>query len=324
MSGILYRVETLEGQISYLFGTMHVGDERALTLPVEVIQAFTQAKRYAFEKAADPTLEEKLALTEMLEGWKKRNNGGVLSDADFLRLYPFIEPLKPATMSNDTYKLFMRHRPPMHLILMAEFGLVARHFKDVLAPGNFLDALLLNKATLSKKPITHLESLAFQLGLTNGLEFSFAEQMLYFNEAIALFETREDEMLKKSKAMGEAYILGTEITDEPETFKPANFDKARAIVERFRQALMDERNEKMSLAMWPLLQEGNVFVAMGAAHLPGIISLLKARGCTVTAVDLSERLHSIKTYDFFAADADEEAKASEPINPEERGSSYRL
>ena len=58
-------------------------------------------------------------------------------------------------------------------------------------------------------------------------------------------------------------------------------------VEAFMQQLNDNRNVIMAERFAPLLEEGNVFIAVGTAHLPGsqgVLELLRKRGYSVTPV----------------------------------------
>jgi uncharacterized protein len=57
--------------------------------------------------------------------------------------------------------------------------------------------------------------------------------------------------------------------------------------ERFKEAALDVRNERMIERMIPLLRKGGHFVAVGALHLPGedgILARLKASGFEVRPV----------------------------------------
>ncbi len=53
---------------------------------------------------------------------------------------------------------------------------------------------------------------------------------------------------------------------------------------RARKTLIDARNERMAARAWPLMQRQSVFIAVGAAHLPGhkgLLRLFKQRGARV-------------------------------------------
>jgi uncharacterized protein len=56
----------------------------------------------------------------------------------------------------------------------------------------------------------------------------------------------------------------------------------------FQEKLLIDRNAKMRTTAEPLLQDGGVFIAVGALHLPGkqgLVALLREAGYTVTKVE---------------------------------------
>jgi uncharacterized protein YbaP (TraB family) len=56
----------------------------------------------------------------------------------------------------------------------------------------------------------------------------------------------------------------------------------------FEQRVILDRNKVMAERAAPILDSGNVFMAVGALHLPGkdgVIELLRQQGFTVTAVN---------------------------------------
>jgi hypothetical protein len=55
--------------------------------------------------------------------------------------------------------------------------------------------------------------------------------------------------------------------------------------QRLKTRLIDDRNRIMAARIAPLLRDGGVFVAIGAAHLPGeggVLARLEARGYSIT------------------------------------------
>jgi uncharacterized protein YbaP (TraB family) len=56
----------------------------------------------------------------------------------------------------------------------------------------------------------------------------------------------------------------------------------------FEQRIILDRNKVMAERAAPILANGNVFMAVGALHLPGkdgVVELLRRQGFTVTAVN---------------------------------------
>ena len=59
--GLLWKVSGEEGRPSWLFGTIHVGDESVLALPAEVTRALDEAGVFAMEVLPDPAQMIQLA-----------------------------------------------------------------------------------------------------------------------------------------------------------------------------------------------------------------------------------------------------------------------
>ncbi len=57
--------------------------------------------------------------------------------------------------------------------------------------------------------------------------------------------------------------------------------------------MFHRRNKNMVKRMLPYLEKGNAFFAVGAAHLMGIVNLLKEQDCSITSIPLSQRCHPI-------------------------------
>ena len=61
----------------------------------------------------------------------------------------------------------------------------------------------------------------------------------------------------------------------------------KALQQRFMGTLVDERNQRMVTRLLPLLEEGGVFAAVGALHLPGntgLLAQLRQHGLRVSPV----------------------------------------
>jgi uncharacterized protein YbaP (TraB family) len=61
-----------------------------------------------------------------------------------------------------------------------------------------------------------------------------------------------------------------------------------ALSGRIQQRLIADRNRHMAERLEPLLNQGRLFVAVGALHLPGeggVLNLLAQRGYRITAIE---------------------------------------
>ena len=71
-------------------------------------------------------------------------------------------------------------------------------------------------------------------------------------------------------------------------FSPEKNDKDFKDMAEFERRLITDRNHHMADRGAPLLDEGNVFMAVGALHLigdEGLVELLRQKGFTATPVE---------------------------------------
>ncbi len=261
--GVLWKLERGGVAPSYLFGTIHITDERVLRLPDEVAQAFDGARSATFEVIM--TDELRLRLARAMIAPPDRTLDRVLGPA----LYrDAIAAGARYGFGAEQLKYFKPWALAMFLsVPQAEF---ARSAMGALP----LDQALQDRAQAQGKPVYQLETGTEQIALFN--ELSEADQLSMLESAIqdnarieALFEDLtarylardvggiHSEMIQQSKSMDEQLI--------------------KMFLLRFNEA----RNRTMVRRMAAHLGEGGAFVAIGALHLPGetgLLSLLAAQG----------------------------------------------
>ena len=267
--GLLWKIERGDLAPSYLFGTIHITDERVLNLPPEVTQAFDGARSATFEVIM--TDELRMQLARVMIAPPDRTLDRVLSPA----LYD------DAMAAGARYGLApaqLRYFKPWALAMFlsvpqAEF---ARSATGALP----LDQALQDRAQAQGKPVHQLETGAEQIALFNELteavQLDMLESAIRDNAEIeALFEgltarylardvgAIHSEMIAQSKSMDDQLV--------------------KMFLLRFNEA----RNRTMVQRMAPRLGEGGAFIAIGALHLPGetgLLNLLAAQGYEITRV----------------------------------------
>ena len=267
--GVLWKLERGAVAPSYLFGTIHITDERVLRLPDEVAQAFDGARSATFEVIM--TDELRLRLAKAMIAPPDRTLDRVLGPA----LYDDAMAAGARYgFAPEQLKYFKPWALAMFLsVPQAEF---ARSAMGALP----LDQALQDRARTQGKPVYQLETGTEQIALFN--ELSEADQLSMLESAIqdnarieTLFEdltTRylardvggiHSEMIQQSKSMDEQLI--------------------KMFLLRFNEA----RNRTMVRRMAAHLGAGGAFVAIGALHLPGetgLLSLLAAQGYQISRV----------------------------------------
>ncbi len=267
--GLLWKLERGAVAPSYLFGTIHVTDERVLRLPAEVARTFDGARSATFEVIM--TDELRLRLARAMIAAPDRTLDRVLSPA----LYG------DAMAAGARYGLApgqLRYFKPWALAMFlsvpqAEF---ARSAMGALP----LDQPLQDRARTQGKPVYELETGAEQIALFN--ELSEADQLAMLESAIqdnARIETLFEDLTARYLARDVGGIH-SEMIQQSQSMD-------EQLVKMFLLRFNEERNRTMVERMAPRLHEGGAFVAIGALHLPGetgLLSLLAAQGYKISRV----------------------------------------
>lgn len=269
--GVLWRIEpTAEGAApSYLFGTMHVTDDRVHDLPPPVAEAFAQARHATFEIIMTP--EARLAM------------GRAMVLADGRTLDALVGPnLWTRTVAvGAAYGIpeaQLRHLKPWAVATI--FSVPRRELARTAAGDLPLDQRLEADARSDGKTIHALETPDEQIDLFDDIPL---EDQVALLEAAVADNHRIDEIFREMVALYLERDLGGIYT---QMVAQMEGDRAR-VAELFRVQFNEARNEIMARRMGDLLRQGGAFIAVGALHLPGdkgLVSQLAARGHRVTRV----------------------------------------
>jgi uncharacterized protein YbaP (TraB family) len=146
-------------------------------------------------------------------------------------------------------------------------------------PGLALDLLLQLEATLQSKPTFGLETMEEQISVFN--DMSMEDQVTLLRHAVRI----HGEITREFERLVEIYRSGdlNRLVELVRGYKDEEGGAYDAMLER----LLTRRNQVMVERMAPRLKEGNAFIAVGAAHLPGengLLDLLDRVGYHVSAV----------------------------------------
>ena len=259
--GLLWRVSG-QGAEGYLFGTMHSEDPRVTRLPQEVEKQFAAADTLMLEVALDAETESFMARQMLLPPESSLTT-----------------EVGEALAREARQAMLGRGVPPEVTERLQPWATVLILSTPVQESGLFLDKLLYERAQASGKVFYPLESAAEQIAIFAELKGSEQRELLRsvlgeYQSYPALFvqmtEAYLDRDLSRLVAMSEENPLSSDT----------------ALQQKVMGRLLDERNRRMVERMVPRLQEGVVFVAVGALHLPGemgLIALLRQRGYQVEA-----------------------------------------
>ncbi|WP_149739204.1 TraB/GumN family protein [Rhizobium sp. RU20A] len=277
--GIFWKIEKPGIPASYLLGTMHVTDPRVLKMPDGAAEAFAAAATVVVE--SDEILDQQKAAAAMLANPHLTMLPQGKSIADYLT--DDEEKKLDAELKTRGLPLALLSRMKPWLI-SSYVALPACELARKGKGAAFLDMKLAQDAVRDGKQLKGLETLVEQLSAMDDLPIEFHLKALI--ETLALGNTIEDVMA----TMTTLYVNG-----EIGMVLPMMKAAAKAATGKddtdsadFEQRVIIDRNHVMATRTAPILAAGNVFMAVGALHLPGdegLVELLRKDGFTVTALN---------------------------------------
>lgn len=260
---LLWRVESAQGVTSHLFGTIHSEDQRVTDLPGVVEQAFAQAETVVLEIEPAAEAQGKMARAIMLPPAQQ------LSD------------LVPSELYRDAISAMAeRGYPESFTARLHPWAVLLTLSMPQSKTGQFLDKVLYDRAIEQGKAIQGLESVDEQLAIFR--ELSLADQQVLLEQTLQDYQQLPELMEAMTRAWLERDM------DQLVALNRENMEGLpEALRQRFGRRLMEERNHRMAERALALLQQGGVFIAVGAMHLPGeegLVALLREQGMTLTPV----------------------------------------
>jgi len=254
---------------SYLFGTMHLTDERVFNLGDSLYKSIEHTDGFAIE--IDPQEFTPLLIDEA----KKE-------------IYQKGQPIKEL-MSSEQYEKYGKmlakklnknaNEITTSDILDEKNKWIRQSFKNG-KMQTFLDAYLFDIARRQGKWTGGVEDMKDQEALGNLIDESDIEQ-------IAMNGSDEDGMKEDDK--NAEYFINAYINND--------LNKIDSISNSgdslYEDAVLFKRNQKMARRMDSLSQQRSMVFAVGAAHLPGgkgLIALLREKGFTLTPVFSSKKI----------------------------------
>lgn len=260
--GVLWKIETQNAPPSFLFGTIHSDDARVVALPPVVAKSLDDASRFAMEALIDGD-----GLVQMAQAMYF-NDGKTLEQVIGKKLYADV--LQTLT-KQSLPTLGVEKQKPWAVMMMLSM--------PPPKTGQYLDLILETRAAQQNKPIRGLETIQEQIAVFD--ELSLPDQTLLLQETLRDYQ----EFDKAFEQLIKAYLARDlkALLEVSEKHEPGNDAMYRKVMER----LLTTRNTRMLERMTPLLKQGQAFIAVGAAHLPGdagLLNLLEKAGYRVTPI----------------------------------------
>lgn len=262
--GILWRIERGDSKPSYLFGTVHMDDPRVLDLPAPVEQSLRVSRHFVMEVEMDSA-----AVAASNRAMLFQDGSSLADHLDADRMQQVVELMAERGIPREVVMAFKPWAVSTLLSL------------PPLNTGEFLDLALMNRARRADKPVSALETIEEQLATLSG--FTLDEQVQMLHDTL----DHIDELPAIQGELLEAYLARDLKTLMSVSEKSMGVDEADRLAEKFWDALVVQRNQRMFERMLPLLDEGGAFVAVGALHLPGengLLNLLERKKFKLEAI----------------------------------------
>lgn len=258
---------------SYLFGTMHIGDERVYGFNDSLLTVFNQCDLFAGELILEQSF---LSSLNLLMGMQMK---GDTTLADLLPKEKYALVKRKLDKRLDEMKmLFMvsyieRMKPIFISIILSDLNIQADAAKDP------LDLYFQKIAKEKNMEVVGLETMEEQMAVFDKMSLQKQADMLY--DELSKQGEEDDSSLEDLITIYMAEDLDSliEMTSQ-------GFDSD------MNAALLYERNINMANRMEPYMKQKRIFVGVGAAHLPGeggLIDLLRKKGYKLRAVNFPEK-----------------------------------
>jgi hypothetical protein len=276
-NAILWKIEKEGRPASYLFGTVHLTDDRVTNLSPAVNDAIKASKTIALEVSD---------LSETATSTVIAKSAPLVMFTDDRRLDKLLSPTE-----YDTVKSIVgRSGMPVDLAALFKPWIVTMILSTsdcerakVQGGARVLDMKIAEMGKARGKDVIGLETISTQI---EALAAVPEQQQLDMLRSSLRFADRTNDMMETLVQLYLKRQISAALPFQIALAKEAGIgDEAFA---GFQQKLLFERNEKMSKVAEPLLDQGGVFIAVGALHLPGdrgLVEIFRQAGYTLTAIE---------------------------------------
>ena len=282
---LLYHVTGPDGEEMWLFGTIHVGDNRTGFLPQEIYDAFAASDALAIEcntTAFEEQLEEDDDLSEKVSEYYFYSDGTTAQDhITDTQLYEDALKMLKATGSYNMNSLYLKPSLWAQDITNAFLNCGRR-----LTSSKGMESRLEKLAEEQNKPIWEIESVLFQIDMSTGYSDELQELLLAdaVYSSVPGYWTGVDDLYELWCQGDEAALIEALRDELPEDMT----EEELALYNEYNNALSVNRNEGMLKVAIEYLESGDtVFYAVGLAHLladNGLVFTLREAGYTVELV----------------------------------------
>ena len=283
---LLYQVTGTNGQKMWLFGTIHIGDDRTGYLPQQFYDALSDADALAIEcdteifaqqVKTDPVLQ---AAVSSAYYYTDAKTASYMNDQQLhtstMRL---LKAIGAYSAGVDSMKMSIWEQTISNFYLRQG---------GKLSSGKGMESRLIRLAKAQNIPILEVESSLGQIQMLTGFSASLQEMML-----ASTINTGAKTSWESAHQLYELWCSGDEAAIQAYlASETAGMTEAElAVYGEYQKAMYTDRNAHMLQVAQQHLESGNtVFYAVGLAHLlteDGLVNTLRAAGYTVEPVTYS-------------------------------------
>ena len=279
--GLIWKIEKPGTKPSYLFGTIHLADPRLLALKPAARKAFDESTTLALEitEILDPKKLAGIAFTALQ--YTSYTDGSTLADKLTEEDATLIGEVARKKLGLP-WSLASKMKP---WALMGALGLPACEMERKKAQLPVVDAYLGQLAQSQNKQIVPLETMIGQLQAMDSLPEDVSIKGLVQSVSLGkrmddLFETMIQLYLEEKTALVWSMMRRVGVDGFVEKQDSAEYAA-------FQREIVDRRNVTMVEEAEKYLEQGGVFVAVGALHLPGeagMLNILAQKGYSISRI----------------------------------------
>ena len=281
---LLYKVTGENGQQMWLFGTIHVGDDRTGYLPQELVDALLSADALALEcdtEGFEAKLEKDSRLAQRVSDAYYYTDG-TTAEEYFLDAELYAKSVQLLKAAGGYSYMSKMMKPELWSSSIENFFLRQGHR---LTSQKGLEARLTKIAQENDIPLREVESVIFQIEMMDSWSQELVELMLRdLTEVDGVGYALETHDLYERWCAGDEADLIEAVKDDTSDMT----EEELALYEEYNKSISSDRNAGMLEVAKKYLESGDtVFFAVGLAHLlaeDGLVFTLRDAGYTVEQI----------------------------------------
>jgi uncharacterized protein len=278
--GKLFRLSRSGAEPSYVFATLHVSDPRVTEFSPQLRAALTQSKIVVLE-SVETGDRLRQVIDDNRAAWRQATAANDMQRADRLLDKADFAQLEALVVSKGFPKSAAREFNPSMLALLLDLPSCAVRASTA---RPYVDEIVADIAHENKIETVGLEQMIEQIEILNGLPRDTERDLLV---AILRQADRSGDGLETTIARyveGDigGYLAWLRSAEPIPGVAGAQMPKA------FLDRLIPLRNSRMRDGALPRLHRGGAFIAVGAAHLPGmdgLLALFEKAGYAIEAIE---------------------------------------